>query len=121
MALLGLIDLMVDAEEIMLFKRLLPPDPRLAVQGPVGVGVQIFDAAPVGDEVEFHGAALVLAGPGGLAEDWIYCQLYEGRIYSTKERGHIQPFGPFSFSNSAFMSDIYLNIFKNSGAKAPNG
>lgn len=71
MARLGLVDLVEQADSIMFLDGLLPPAPGAAVEVPVGEGVDAFDAAPVGQEAEFGGAAGVFARPIGLAEDWI--------------------------------------------------
>ncbi len=61
---------MIDADGVVLLDGLFPPQPRGAVQRAVGEGVQVVDGAPVGDEDELHGAALVFALIVCLAEDW---------------------------------------------------
>lgn len=71
MARLGLVDLVEQADAIVFLDGLLPPAPGAAVEVPVGECVDAFDAAPVGEEAEFGGAAVVFARPVGLAEDWI--------------------------------------------------
>lgn len=68
-ALIGFVDLVIDPDHIVLLDRLLPPEPRGAMDGAVGERVQVVDAAPVAYEDELHGAALVFALPAGLAED----------------------------------------------------
>ena len=70
MALVGFVDLVVDADRVVLPDGLFPPEPGGAVDGAVGKGVQVIDGAPVADEVELEGAEGVFALPAGLAEDY---------------------------------------------------
>ena len=71
MARLGLIDLVEQADAVVVLDGLLPPAPGAAVEVPVGEGVDALDAAPVGEEAEFGGAAGVFARPVGLAKDCV--------------------------------------------------
>ena len=70
MALVGFVDLVVDADGVVLPDGLFPPEPGGTVDGAVGEGVQVIDGAPVADEVELEGAEGVFALPAGLAEDY---------------------------------------------------
>lgn len=74
MALVGFVDLMVDADRVVLPDGLFPPEPGGAVDGAMGEGVQGVDGAPVADEDELEGAEGVFALPAGLAKD------YGGRV-----------------------------------------
>jgi hypothetical protein len=65
----GLVDLVVNAEEVVLLDGAVPVVPRLAMQGSVGKGVDRFDVAPVADVEKFGTRSAVFACPGGLAED----------------------------------------------------
>jgi hypothetical protein len=65
----GLVDLVVDAEEVVLLDGTVPVVPRLAMQRAVSEGVDGFEVAPVADVEEFGARSAVFACPGGLAED----------------------------------------------------
>lgn len=67
MAFIRFVNLMVDADHVMLLDGLFPPEPGGAMDGAVGESVQGVDGAPVAYEDEFHGAALVFALPARLA------------------------------------------------------
>jgi hypothetical protein len=66
----GLVDLVVDAEEVVRLDRAVPVVPRLAVKRAVGVGVHGRQVAPVTDVEQFQARAAVFGRPGGLAEDY---------------------------------------------------
>ena len=69
LAPIGLIDLMHEANVVVLFDRLLPPLPGLPVLRPMCVPVHVLDATPVADEDQLGGLIGVSTRVARLAED----------------------------------------------------
>lgn len=69
---LGFVDLVEQADAVVVPDGLLPPAPGAAVEVAVGEGVDALDAAPVGEEAELGGTQVVFALPVGLAEDCVW-------------------------------------------------
>lgn len=67
----GLVDLVVDSEVVMLLDGAVPVVPPLTVYGAVGEGEDGFEVAPVADVEDFRARTAVLTCPGGLAENCV--------------------------------------------------